>query len=206
MNPPWWGIPIVLVVGAMIIVAGWWWDRRRQHAASAGFTTEEDLAAHPAPVTIPDADLTALLTARGPEPTLPAGIADPAFLIRTRGIAAALDPLVVVTNTDLDDERLILPALNAAQAVQRPIVLVAPSFGFGVLGTLRANLLTGRVTTLPVELADPDLLAKAADLCGTLIVPDADLRSGWWPASHRGTCAVWVADLDNSWVTPSTSA
>ena len=40
---------------------------------------------------------------------------------------------------------------------------------------------------------------------GPPAVPDADLRSGWWPADRRGTCAAWVADLDDSWVTPAPS-
>lgn len=216
MNPPWWGIPVLLVVGAAVIVAGWWWDRRRQRAASEGFTTEDDLTKGPTKPQLPDAELPALLGARGLEPTLPAGLADRAFLTHpTRGVAAVRDPLVLVTDVELDDERLILPLLDSAHTTRRALVIVAPGFGFGLLGTLRANLLTGRVTTLPVELADPDLLGRAAGLCSTTVVPDADLRAGWWPAENRGTCAAWVADLDDSWVItiapegstrPSTSA
>lgn len=206
MNPPWWGIPVLLVVGAAVILGGWWWDRRRRRAASEGFTTEDALASATPPPGLPDADLAVLLGDRGPEPTLPAGLADAEFLThRNRGVAAVRDPLVVVTDTELDDERLVLPLLDSAHVTRSPLVLVAPGFGFGLLGTLRANLLTDRVTTLPVELSDPDLLAEAARLCGTVVVPDADLRSGWWPPSHRGACAAWIADLDDSWVTPSTS-
>ncbi|HHU40207.1 MAG TPA: hypothetical protein GXZ45_13115 [Propionibacterium sp.] len=208
MNPPWWGIPVVLVLGAAVILGGWWWDRRRQRlAASGGFTTEDALASTAPPPGLPDAELSTLLAGRSPEPTLPAALADREFLTHpARGVAAVRDPLVVVTDAALDDERLILPLLDSAQARGQALVLVAPTFGFGLLGTLRANHRTGRVTTVPLELADPDLLARAASLCGTVVVPDADLRSGWWPESHRGTCSSWVADLDNSWVdTPSTS-
>ena len=206
MNPPWWGIPVLLVVGAAIILGGWWWDRRRQRAASEGFTTEEDLAAAAPPPGIPEDRLGELLASRGPEPTFPAGLADRAFLTHPpRGVAAVVDPYVVVTDTDLDDERLVLHLLDAAHTHRRALVLVAPGFGPALLGTLRANHVTGRVTTVPVELADPDLLARAATLCGSTVVPDADLRSGWWPADRRGTCAAWVADLDDSWVTPAPS-
>ncbi len=204
MNPPWWGIPLLLVVGAAIIIAGWWWDRRRQRRASEGFVTEDDLTTSPPPTVLSETDLSTILAARGPEPTLPAGLADREFLTHpARGIAAVQNPIVVVTETDLEDERLILTLLDSALTTRSPLVLVAPTFGFGLLGTLRANHRTGRVTTLPVELTDPELLSRAADLCHTLVVPDADLRSGWLPPSHRGTCASWIADLDDSWVTPA---
>ena len=201
MNPPTWGIPVLLVVGVLVIAAGWWWDRRRHRRASAGFTTEEDLRAHPARSGLPDADVAVLLAARGPDPTLPGGLAHPEFLTHPgHGVAAVRDPLVVVTDADLEDERLILALLDSARDRSRPLVLVAPLFGHGLLGTLRANHRTGRVTTLPIELADPDLLARAAALCGTVVVPDADLRSDWLPESSRGSVASWVADLDDSWV------
>ena len=130
MNPPWWGIPVLLVVGAAIILGGWWWDRRRQRAASEGFTTEEDLAAAAPPPGIPEDRLGELLASRGPEPTFPAGLADRAFLTHPqRGVAAVVDPYVVVTDTDLDDERLLLHLLDAAHTHRRALVLVAPGFG-----------------------------------------------------------------------------
>ena len=209
MNPPSWGIWVLLVVGVLVIAAGWWWDRRRHRAASEGFTTEDDLQAQARatrnPHTLPDADVAALLAGRTEEPTLPGGLADREFLTHPeRGVAAVRDALVVVTDADLDDERLILTLLDSAHTRSRPLVLVAPSFGFGLLGTLRANHITGRVTTLPIELADPGLLHEAARLTGGEVVPDADLRSGWLPDSVRGTAASWVADEDDSWVTVST--
>lgn len=201
MNPPSWGIPVLLVVGVLVIAAGWWWDRPRTRKGAEGFTTEDDLLSHTPPSTLPDADLAALLSARGAEPTLPGGVADREFLTHPRsGVAAVRDPIVVVTDAPLEDERLILSLLDSARARSRPLVLVAPGFGFGLLGTLRANHLTGRVTTLPIELADPDLLSRTAALCGTAVTPDADLRSGWLPESSRGTAAWWVADMDDSWV------
>lgn len=207
MTPPWWGIPVVLVVGIAVIVAGWWWDRRRIRRASEGFTTDEDLATRSPARTLPDADVTALLAGRGPAPTVPGGLADRAFLTHPqRGVAAVRDPLVVVTDADVHDERLVVPLLDAAHSARRALVLVAPSFGFDVLGTLRANLLTARVTTLPIELADPVLLASVAERCGCAVVPDADLRSGWLPPGVRGSCPAWVADSDDSWIVDAPSA
>lgn len=202
MTPPSWGIVVILVVGVLVVAFGWWWDRRRNRAGSQAYTTEEDLAAATPPPPLPDADLAALLAGRDDNPTLPAGLADRAFLTHpARGVAAVREALVLVTDAELEDDRLVLPLLDAARSRQRPLVLVAARFGPPLLGTLRANAVTGRVTTLPVELADPELLRAAAAMCGGEVVPAADLVSGWLPDRVWGTASAWVADTDDSWVT-----
>lgn len=201
MNPPWWGIPVILVVGALVVWFGWWRDRRRNRAASEGFTTEQDLAAQPEPTGLSEADLSGLLAARPDDATAPAGLADAAFLTHpARGVAAVTDPLVLVTDADLDDQALVLPVLAAAREDGRSLVLVAPGFGFTLLETLRANTRSGRVTCVPVELADPDLLERLAAATGGRVVPGSDLASGWLPPGSLGSCAWWVADREDSWV------
>lgn len=201
MNPPWWGIPVILVVGTLAVWFGWWRDRRRNAAASEGFTTEQDLAAQPEAPGLDEAELARLLAARPDDATAPAGLADAAFLThRTRGVAAVTDPLVLITDADLDDQALALPVLAAARAGEQALVLVAPSFGHALLETLRANTRSGRVTCVPVELADPDLLERLARVCHGRVVPASDLASGWLPDGSLGVCAWWVADRDDSWV------
>lgn len=203
MNPPWWGIPVVLVIGAVVIALGWWLDRRRHRAASAGFTTEEDLAAHPDPVTLPDADVATLLGARTDGARWPAGLADEAFRTHpARGVAAVRRPLVLVTDAEVDDPRLVLNLLGEAREQDRPLVLVAPGFSFDLLGTLHANARTGRVSTVPLELADPDLLAEVAAATGGQVVTGSALQAGWVPPHAWGEADWWVADADDSWAPP----
>lgn len=209
MTPPSWGIPVVVVVGVLLVVIGWWWDRRRALASGEALSdrsiTEEELSDAALPLSLPDEDLSALLGARGAAATLPAGLADSAFLTHPgRGVAAVRDALVLVTDAHLDDDRLVLPLLEAARSRQRPLVLMAAGYSYRLLGTLRANAVTGRVTTLPLELADPGLQRRAASLCGGLVVPAADLRSGWLPDQVWGSAAGWVADAEDSWVTNAT--
>lgn len=202
MTPPQWGIPILLALGVAVIVCGWWWDRRRYRMLGDGFTTEADLVGLEPPRAA-TTGLDALLAGRSGNATIPGGLADPAFLThRAEGVAVAENALVLVTDADLDDDRLLVDALADAQRDARPLVIVAPRFGFDLLGTLRANLRTGRVAVVPIELADPGLLARTVDLCGGAVIPDADLRSGWMPPEVWGSAATWVADLNDSWVDP----
>ncbi|MDO5535612.1 MAG: hypothetical protein Q4F65_13310 [Propionibacteriaceae bacterium] len=205
MNPPWWGIPVVLVIGAAVIVAGWWWDRRRHRAESAGFITAEDITRASGPVGLPEADARALLAQRGPTPTLPGGLADAAFVTHpTLGVGIVRDPLVLVTDAEIDDDRLLLPLLTLARTADTALVLVAPWFSPDAVGTLAANHRTGRVSVLPIELADPDLLAGIARQCARAgdgaVIGASDLQAGWLPDAVRGTAAWWIADLDDSWV------
>lgn len=202
MTPPQWGIPALLVLGVVVIGFGWWWDRRRNPKPGEGFVTDDDLDGL-APPRAPATPIDVLLAARADHAGIPGGLADAAFLTHPReGVAVAEDALVLVTDATLDDDRLLIDALARAQQDGRPLVVAAPEYGFRALDTLRANLLTGRVAVLPVELSDPALLQRTAQLCGGTVVPDADLRSGWLPPDAWGAVAIWVADLDDSWIEP----
>jgi len=166
MTPPQWGIPILLALGVAVIVCGWWWDRRRYRMLGDGFTTEADLVGLEPPRAA-TTGLDALLAGRSGNATIPGGLADPAFLThRAEGVAVAENALVLVTDADLDDDRLLVDALADAQRDARPLVIVAPRFGFDLLGTLRANLLTGRVAVVPIELAIRDSEGRLAEFSG----------------------------------------
>lgn len=79
-------------------------------------------------------------------------------------------------------------------------MLVARTCTEPVLGTLRANAVTGRVAVLPISVSDTVTLRRAVALTGGLLVPALDLRSGYLPDAVWGTCARWTCDLTTSWV------
>lgn len=222
MTPPWWGIPVVVVVGLAVVWYGWWSDRRRARreaealraapdrpipglapGADPDFTTEDDLPATPAaPGTPSDAAATDLIAHREDAATLPGGTPDPRFFTHPdRGVAALTAPAVLVLDAPLGAQRDVVTLLDAARRRGKALVVVAPEFTTAALGTLRANAVTGRAPNLPVELAEARSLRKAVALTGGRLVPASDLRSDYLPDAAWGTCAGWVSDAENSWVT-----
>nr|NLI48842.1 hypothetical protein [Propionibacterium sp.] len=218
MNPPWWGIVVVLVVGVAVVWYGWAADRRRHRTEveAARRPTREipGLPAHEAPRYVLQSDLAgltvepssvaadeALLGRRDEAATLPAGAAEGAFLNRAdRGLAVLDHPDVLVLGGDLTADRDTTGLLVAAKRRGRPLVIVAPFFADGTLATLRANALAGTVRTLPVPLEDATARRRAVALTGGRLVSAADLTAGWLPPESWGSCDGWIADLDDSWV------
>lgn len=223
MTPPWWGIPAILVLGVALVAFGWWWDRQRRLSEAAAerrspdrpipgmtgetpdpaYTTADDVAAAASDrERRPDGPVAlALVSRRDAAPTLPGGTPDAVFLtLHRRGLAAVPEPLVVVTDAALEIERALLPLLERAGAASRPLVVVAPTFSYAVLDTLRANVVTGRLEILPIEVADLDAQHRAVALTGGRLVPGEDLVSGYLPDEIWGSCAGWVCDLDESWI------
>ncbi|WP_342373019.1 hypothetical protein PCC79_03535 [Propioniciclava soli] len=213
MIPPWWGIPVILVVGIAVVWFGWWHDRRRaRHAATAlreppprptprlddspqpTYTTEDDLRAG---AVHPKAD-PALIARRPGSPTLPAGTHG-AFLDAS-GLATRRDPVVLVTDAPITEDHQLLSLLQRARRGARPLVVVAPAFSPDALGTLLANALSGRIASLPVTLTDADERLRAATLTGGHVVDADDLASGFLPPHVWGTCHGWVSDATTSWV------
>lgn len=218
MEAGWWGVIAVAVIGTAVVVYGWWHDRARARAAkdaaarptrnlpgAAGglvphYVQESDLAALPVDgsATSEDADL---IARRDEAATLPGGAAEGAFLNRAdRGLAVLVRPGVLVLESDLDADRDVNVLLFAAKRLGRPVVVVAPDFSDAALGTLRANVRAGSVRTLPIPLADATARRRAVALTGGRLVSASDLASDWLPPESWGTCAGWVADLDDSWV------
>lgn len=226
MTPPAWGIPVVVVVGALVVVLGTLWDRARYRraeaelaravpgpatataAAPAGatatepvYTHEVDLAA--TPLSADEAAELDLLGRRGEASTLPGGAPDGRFLNHPRrGVAILLSPTVLVTDADVTGQRDLATVLAAARRRGRPLVWVARGFGPEVVAGLRANAVTQRVPNLPIELDDPTHLRRAVAYTGGRLVSAADLAADWLPKEVWGTCAGWVATLDDSWVVP----
>lgn len=218
MEPAWWGVIAVAVIGTAVVVHGWWHDRSRHRQAvqAAGRPTRE-IPGQPrqqSPAYVQEADLLQpsfdptsttgeadLFARRDESPTVPAGAADGSFLNRAdSGLAALASPVVLVLEGDLDADRDVLTVLAAAKAKGHPLVLVAPDVSDRALSTLRANTLTGRVRTLPVLLADLTQRRRVVALTGGRLVPSDDLSSGWLPDEVWGECAGWICDLDDSWV------
>jgi len=221
MEQAWWGIPIVVAVGALLVWYGWWSDRRRHRAAleaarrptreipglpahveAPRYVQESDLGVPPLDpsATAAEADLLGRLDEAA---TLPAGAASGAFLNRADEARAVLaSPTVLTLADDLAAERDVATILLGAKRRGGPLVLVAPYLSDAALAVLRANTLAGTQRVLPVPLDDAAARRKAVALSGGRLVAAADLASGWLPDEAWGRVAGWVADLDDSWVIP----
>lgn len=222
MSALWWGIPTIILLGGTLVWYGWWSDRRATRRAVAeaarptralpGLDPEQAnpayvqeasvLAAPPAgPRGAESADAGALIRRRDASATLPGGVPDPSFLTRPEaGLAVLATPSVLVLDEDLDDEAAVTTILLAAARRGTPLVVAAPGFGAASLGTLRANARLGAQAVAPIRLSTQDALHRAAVLTGGRVVDRADVQSGWLPEDCWGTCAGWIADLDDSWI------
>lgn len=215
MTPPAWGIAVVLVVGVLLVVLATVADRRRARPADGPrrpggplMPTRDiehvDAAALPptASPTDPDAEL-ALLPRRSDAATLPGGVPDGRFLNHPRkGLAILANPVVLVTDADVTSQRHLETVLTAARRRGRPLVWVAPGFARDIVAGIRANAVTHRIPTIPVELADPTQLRRAVAHTGGRLVPASDLAADWLPDEAWGTCTGWIADTEDSWVVP----
>lgn len=218
VNSGWWGIGIVVLLGALLVWYGWWSDRRATRdsidaaerpareipglgagQARPSYLKEADVLATPiAPATAGEHDVIADLDEA---PTLPGGVPDASFLNRpdeARAVVTA--PAVLVLESRLDADADATTILIAAARRGRPLVIAAPGFAPEILGTLRANIRRGSLTVLPIVLQDPLARRRALALTAGLGVGAADLTSGWLPDESWGSCLGWVADLDDSWV------
>lgn len=219
MNPPAWGIPVVIVVGALVVILGTLWDRRRARAdaADAAQATQPSSGLVPTnepryvdEVALPDAappdDVQAelaLLDRRAQGWTLPGGVPDGRFLNHARqGLAILPTPSVLVTDADASSQRDLVTVLEAARRRGRPLVWVARSFSSDIVASLRANAVTHRLSNVPIELADPLQLRRAVAYTGGRLVTAADLAADYLPDAAWGTCDGWIADVDDSWVLP----
>lgn len=214
MVPPWWGIPVVLVVGIAIVGFGWWWDRRRtrlarqqlREAPASAIPGLTDLRT-PAYVTEDDLAEFMVSSACAPDdrldpaglPVLPGGV-PVAFLPTPIGRTVLTRPLVLVVDTTLDADRLALPALEHAVEVSRPIVLVAAGFSDDILAIMRVNAQAGNLRSLPVALPDVHDRRRAVALTGGRLVPYEDLAMGHLPKLAWGRCERWISNAESSWV------
>jgi len=219
-----WGIVAVLVIGTAVVAYGWLSDRaatRRDveamqrppdrpiprfepHEARPHYLSELEAATRPAH--LPQSSLTAearhSLTERlAGSPSFPSGWPARGFVTDpTTGWCVLEEPLILICAEPVDAMRELLPAVERAKESGRPLVVVAPDIAAEIQATLRANHVQGTLPSLPILLADPGLRRSLCSLTGGRLVPASDLRAGFLPAAHLGTCWTWVSDEDTSWV------
>lgn len=218
-----WGIAVVLVVGTLVVWYGWYSDRRRTRDEAERMTAPPDREIpgfHPDKVTphylselqavtrpddaastdLSEQDRTALTQALKDAPPIPAGWPRPEFVTHAPSKRAILDdPLILVCADPVETVRELLPAIEHAKLVTRPLVVVAPDIDDVVIDTLRANAVQRTLANLPLVLEDADARQAVADRTSATPVPRGDLQSGWLPENAYGTCARWVSDASRSW-------
>ena len=216
----WLGIVAVLVVGIGLVVYGYLWDRtsnklRREqltstpdrpipgHDADAGAPTyvqASDLAAKRSPaVTAPDA-LAALHSRTDGAPSLPYGHLAETFTTHAGGLCVLDDPVILVVDGELTTVRELLPVADHAKTSGRPLAVVASAVTDEVLQTLEANALAGTLPATAVAIPEAGQCRQFASLVGAVPITPADLKAGWVPTQHLGTCAIWVSSPTQLWV------
>lgn len=219
-----WGIVAVLVVGTAVVAYGWLSDRaatKRQQELLASpperviprFHPDEprprylsELEAAVRPDHLPPTHLgqqvrDELGTRLRGAPAFPVGWASKGFVTDSdAGWAVLRHPLILVCEDELATVRELLPTLQHAQEVARPIVVVAPKADGDVIATLQANAVQGKLECLLVLLPSRDQRRSLCSLTGAQPLATSDLRSGWLPLSHLGECETWVSDKSTSWV------
>ena len=92
--------------------------------------------------------------------------------------------------------RELLTPLSSG-ATGEPLVIVAESFHEEVLASLKANRRVARLSVVAME-ANLAQLMLLQDEVGGQVLDEADLKSGWLPASALGRAARWRSDLSST--------
>jgi hypothetical protein len=217
---PWVGIVAVLVVGIGLVVYGYLWDRttnrlhreqltstpdrtipgHRTDADAPGYVSAAQLAAkRSAPVT--DPELLATLRARADaSPSLPYGHLAETFTTHAGDLCVLDDPVILVVDGELATVRELLPVADHARTLGRPLAVVASALADDVLQTLEANTLAGTLPATAVAIPESDQRRQLASIVGAVPVSPADLKSGWVPVQHLGTCATWISSPSRLWI------
>ncbi len=223
VDPRYWGIVAILVVGTAVVLYGALADRaatkrlREQLAAPPSREIPKfspraeaprylsELEGRQRPAGSADAALTedervSLRDRLVSATKLPATLPDGAFITDAATNWCVLEsPRVLVIADEVDSIRELLGALEQAQAGGRPLVLVAAGFHADVIATLLVNHVQGKVTCLPLTLAGADR-ESVCELTGAESLTSEDLKSGYLPATAWGAAAVWVSDARGSHV------
>jgi hypothetical protein len=216
----WVGIVAVLVVGIGLVVYGYLWDRtsnklhreqltsipdrpipgHRTDTAEPAYVQAADLAAEqPEPITDPDA-LAAVRARTDSSPSLPYGHLAKTFVTHAGDLCVLDDPLILVVDGELATVRELLPVADHATKLNRPLAVVASALSDDVLHTLEANTLAATLQAAAVAIPESDQRRQFASLVGAVPVAPADLKAGWVPVQHLGTCAMWVSSPSQLWV------
>lgn len=227
MDPAFWGVAVVLVVGIGLVGYGWLSDRRkaREYFAALAAPPERTIPGFHPDVRPPEylSELQAVTRADGAGRTdlsdarrtaLDARLSSATpfaapwtraeFATDAPGKRAVLEhPLILIVDDEVTTVRELLLPLEAAKQSDRPLVLVAPAIDEVVSDTLRANKLQRMLACVAVTLPDDKARAALAETVGAMIVTHGDLQSGWLPPEAFGTCDTWVSDAKRSWVLPT---
>ncbi len=216
----WLGIVAVLVVGIGLVAYGYLWDRtsnklhreqlisvpdraipgHRTDAEAPAYVQASELAARQAaPVTDPDA-LAALRARTDASPSLPYGHLAKTFTTHAGDLCVLDEPVILVVDGELTTVRELLPVANHAKTSGHPLAIVAATLSEDVLQTLEANTLAGTLPAAAVAIPASDQRRQFASLVGAVPVAPADLKAGWVPVQHLGTCATWVSSPRQLWV------
>ncbi len=219
----WWGIVVIVVVGAGAVIYGYFDDKRKTRERDAAMQAPpqrdiprfhptnpapeylSELKARSRPDKLPSTDLddatrTDLKAALAAAASVPAGLASKSFATdSSTGWAVAGDAFVVVLTDRVDTVRELLPLLEKGHKADRPLVLVAPAFGNDVLDTLAANTVQGKVQCVPV-VANAEQSARIAALTFAKPLSHTDLQAGWAPDEALGSTGTWVSDRKTSWI------
>ncbi len=213
----WIGIGVVVALGVAVILYGWLWDRTtnqrrtqalesppdrpipglRPDAAAPAYVLAKDLTAHTDPDTTALAALQPRLDSATP---LPFGHGRGAFANLGPRLAVLTNPAIVIVDGELTSMRELLPAVEQARAVARPLVVVAAGIADEVYHTLEANALAKTLPCAAVAVRAAADRRTFAELVGASIVPPADLTMGWLPADWLGSCGTWVSSADSVWL------
>lgn len=216
----WLGIAAVLVVGISLVAYGYLWDRtsnrlRREQLTSIpnrtipGHRTDANAPAYvqaselasrqTAPITDPEA-IAALQARTDGSPSLPYGHLARTFATHAGDLCVLDDPVILVVDGELTTVREFLPVADHAKSSGRPLAIVAAAVSDDVLQTLEANTLAGTLSAAAVVIPESDQRRQFASLVGAVPVAPSDLKAGWVPSQHLGTCASWVSSPSRLWV------
>lgn len=229
MDPQWWGVIAVLVVGALVVGRSWLIIRRARKllAATERLPPQRSIphfdGTNVVPVYVTRDDILGLYagsTSQQAESTTMAdlwrlmktdGLTSTACLaandfvnLAVDGVAIATAPLVVVCADEVFSTRELMPVFaqtTAAAPGGVPLVLVAPSFADEPLGTLRANHTMRLLQIVPVVCPDDHEWTRIAAITGTRPTNRRERQSGHFPG--LGRCAAWASSDSGTWVLPS---
>ena len=219
----WWGIALILAIGIAVVVYGYLDDRRRTRERDATLAAPpdrpipkfepddgtpeylSDLQARKRPARLPAGDLDEAVRAElrdlvTSSAEVPAGLASKRFVTDpSTGWAVAREPLVLICADRVETVRELLPIIERAQRLGRPLVLAAPGMSNVVLDTLAANTTQGHQLCIPV-VATSDQLTELAGLTLAQPLDHTDLQAGWAPEESLGSIGTWVSDRSHTWL------
>ena len=111
-------------------------------------------------------------------------------------VAELRDARILMVDGPVSLFRELLTPLSSG-ATGEPLVIVAESFHEEVLASLKANRRVARLSVVAME-ANLAQLMLLQDEVGGQVLDEADLKSGWLPASALGRAARWRSDLSST--------